>query len=102
MLSDLRESGSLEQDADTVAFVWRPSYYGLNDDNGTPYTNEIFYLFEKHRQGATGTVEFRHSSNMTSFSDSGASPQGSSFLPPTKDLRNYADNDWDNNTTNPF
>jgi replicative DNA helicase len=103
MLSDLRESGSLEQDADTVAFVWRPSYYGLNDDNGTPYTNEIFYLFEKHRQGATGTVEFRHSSNMTSFSDSGASPQGSSYLPsPPKDLRNYADNDWDNDTTNPF
>jgi replicative DNA helicase len=103
MLSDLRESGSLEQDADTVAFVWRPSYYGLNDDNGTPYTNEIFYLFEKHRQGATGTVEFRHSVNMTSFSDSGITPQGSSFLPsPPKDLRNYADNDWDTTTTNPF
>ena len=67
MLSSLRESGSIENDADTVAFIYRPAYYGLQKDDGTPYTNEIFYLFEKHRQGATGSVEFRHNYNLSQF-----------------------------------
>jgi replicative DNA helicase len=68
MLSNLRESGSIEQDADTVAFIWRPEYYELkNEETGEPYTNEIFLLFEKHRQGATGSVGFRHNSTMSSF-----------------------------------
>ena len=98
ILSDLRESGSLEQDADSVAFVWRPSYYGLNDENDTPYTNHIFYLFEKHRQGATGVVEFRHSPNMTNFTDVTTHEIGSTFLPQPKDLRHYADKDWDKET----
>ena len=80
MLSDLRESGSLEQDADTVCFVWRPAYYGLNNDSGNQYTNEIYYLFEKHRQGSTGTVEFRHNETMTNFYDANMDA-GSSFLP---------------------
>jgi replicative DNA helicase len=98
ILSDLRESGSLEQDADSVAFVWRPSYYGLSDENDTPYTNHIFYLFEKHRQGATGVVEFRHSPNMTNFTDVVTHDVGSTFLQPLKDLRHYADNDWNKDT----
>lgn len=67
LLSDLRESGSLEQDADTVAFIYRPAYYGLQKDDGTPYTDEVFYLFEKHRHGATGSVEFRHNYNLSKF-----------------------------------
>lgn len=80
MLSDLRESGSLEQDADTVCFVWRPAYYGLNKEDGGSYSNEIFYLFEKHRQGSTGTVEFRHNETMTNFYDANQDA-GSAFLP---------------------
>jgi replicative DNA helicase len=91
VLSDLRESGSLEQDADTVAFVYRPAYYGLSDDNGNPYTNEIFYLFEKHRQGATGVVEFRHSSNMSNFTD--AQQYESSNNKINNNLSNYVDTD---------
>ena len=80
MLSDLRESGSLEQDADTVCFVWRPSYYNLSNDDGKPYTNETFYLFEKHRQGSTGTVEFRNNATITSFYDANQEAM-SSYLP---------------------
>ena len=80
LLSDLRESGSLEQDADTVCFVWRPAYYGLQKDDGGSYQNEVFYLFEKHRQGATGTVEFRHNDTMTNFYDATQEPYNS-FLP---------------------
>ena len=80
ILSDLRESGSIEQDADTVMFVWRPAYYALTEDNGTPYTNDVFYLFEKHRQGSTGEVRFKHNETLTHFSDNGGNT-GSSFLP---------------------
>jgi replicative DNA helicase len=80
MLSDLRESGSLEQDADTVCFVYRPSYYNLSNDDGKPYTNETFYLFEKHRQGSTGTVEFRNNETITNFYDANQEPM-SSYLP---------------------
>jgi replicative DNA helicase len=80
MLSDLRESGSLEQDADTVCFVWRPSYYNLSNDEGKPYTNETFYLFEKHRQGSTGTVEFRNNETVTTFYDANQEPM-TSHLP---------------------
>jgi hypothetical protein len=68
----------------------------LNDEDGNPYTNHIFYLFEKHRQGATGIVEFRHSPNMTNFTDVVTHDVGSSYLPKgKKDLRHYADHDYD-------
>jgi len=40
----------------------------------------VFYLFEKHRQGATGTVEFRHNDTMTNFYDATQEPYNS-FLP---------------------
>lgn len=66
--SDLRESGSLEQDADTIMLVYRPGYYGLNDpDTDQPFTNEIFGVFGKHRMGATGSVGFRHNKTMSGF-----------------------------------
>jgi replicative DNA helicase len=80
ILSDLRESGSIEQDADTVMFVYRPEYYGLNDEAGNAYSSDVFYLFEKHRQGSTGEVRFKHNSTLTSFDDTGSSG-GSTFLP---------------------
>ena len=69
ILADLRESGEIEQTADSVIFIWRPAYYKLQDDNGSDYTNEIFYLFEKHRQGAVGKVMFKHNETMTTFYD---------------------------------
>lgn len=93
VLSDLRESGSLEQDADTVVFVWRPAYYGLNDDTGTPYTNEVHYLFEKHRQGSTGSVEFKHNKTITKFYDIDQEA-GSTFLPMASNLNQFTSKDW--------
>lgn len=74
ILADLRESGEIEQTADSVIFIWRPAYYKLQDDNGQDYTNEIFYLFEKHRQGAVGKVMFRHNDTMTNFQDDTIQP----------------------------
>ena len=101
MLSDLRESGSLEQDADTVCFVYRPSYYNLSNDDGKPYTNETFYLFEKHRQGSTGTVEFRNNETITNFYDADQQPM-SSYLPVAIESTafNFQSNQF--NDDNPF
>ena len=56
VLSDLRESGSIEQDADLVMFLHRPDYYKQNDDNYEP-TNITELLVAKHRHGAVGKIE---------------------------------------------
>jgi replicative DNA helicase len=80
ILSDLRESGSIEQDADTVIFIYRPKYYGIDEVDGEQTDKHVFYLFEKHRQGATGEVRFQHNNTITAFSDLGGNI-GSSFLP---------------------
>jgi replicative DNA helicase len=58
ILSDLRESGAIEQDADMVIFLYRPEYYGkTQDEQGNTYENVGIALIEKHRNGSTG--EFR-------------------------------------------
>lgn len=56
ILSDLRESGSIEQDADLVMFLHRPDYYHQNDDNYEE-THITELLVEKHRHGAVGKIE---------------------------------------------
>ncbi len=57
MLSDLRESGSIEQDADVVMFVNRPERYGqLTYEDGTPTENTGEIIIAKHRNGEVGTV----------------------------------------------
>ena len=56
VLSDLRDSGSIEQDADLVIFLHRPDYYKQNDDNYEE-THITELLIAKHRHGAVGKVE---------------------------------------------
>lgn len=56
VLSDLRESGSIEQDADLVMFLHRPDYYRQNDDNYEK-TNITELLIAKHRHGAVGKIQ---------------------------------------------
>lgn len=69
ILADLRESGAIEQDADTVLFCYRPKYYSLKKETGEDFDKEMFYLFEKHRTGATGEAEFLTDSWVSNFKD---------------------------------
>lgn len=60
MLSDLRESGSLEQDADVVVFLYRPEYYGvLFDEAGNSLEGLGEYIVAKQRNGSTGIARMR-------------------------------------------
>lgn len=63
MLSDLRESGSLEQDADVVVFLYRPEYYGITEtQEGTSTEGLAEFIVAKQRNGGTGIVpiKFKH------------------------------------------
>ncbi len=60
ILSDLRESGAIEQDADIVGFIYRPDYYGfLEDEEGNPNNGIGEIIIAKHRNGATDRVRLR-------------------------------------------
>lgn len=69
-LSDLRESGSIEQDADMVLFLYRPEYYHVDTfEDGTPSAGLAEVLFEKNRHGSTGSEKVRFISQYTKFTD---------------------------------
>jgi replicative DNA helicase len=68
MLSDLRESGAIEQDADMVLFIYRPEYYGLiEDENGMPTEGIGEIIVAKHRNGSLDTVRLRFIKQLTKF-----------------------------------
>jgi replicative DNA helicase len=70
MLSDLRESGSIEQDADMVLFLYRPEYYGLTEDEeGNPTNGVGEVIIAKHRNGETGTVRLKFVGKYVKFTD---------------------------------
>lgn len=67
-LSDLRESGSIEQDADQVCFVHRPEYYGiLEDKSNGDLRGKAEYIIAKQRNGRTGSIWVRFDGNTMRF-----------------------------------
>lgn len=65
MLSDLRESGSIEQDADIVMFIYRDDYY--NENSLKPNQAEV--IIEKHRNGPTGAIDLYFDTERSTFRD---------------------------------
>ncbi len=69
-LSDLRESGAIEQDADIVAFIHRPEYYGITeDDSGNSLIGVAEIIIAKHRNGATGDIHLTFKNKLAKFTD---------------------------------
>jgi replicative DNA helicase len=88
-LSDLRESGAIEQDADMVMFIYRPEYYELmNNEMGESTSGETHIRIAKHRNGSLETVKLRARLDIQSFEEweDGNSGGGSSWKPITPNL----------------
>lgn len=70
LLSDLRESGAIEQDADIVSFIYRPEYYDITEwEDGSPCEGQGEFIIAKHRNGGLENVKLRFQGNLAKFSD---------------------------------
>lgn len=100
MLSDLRESGAIEQDADIVGFLYRPEYYGLmQDENGESNQGVGEVIIAKHRNGALDSVRLRfvsHYARFENFEDS--APMGGDFQPSSLSAGMHVNRDFDTPT----
>ena len=70
MLSDLRESGSIEQDADIVTFIYRPEYYKIFEwDNGDDSRGQAEIMIAKHRNGSLANIRLKFTAEFARFSN---------------------------------
>jgi replicative DNA helicase len=72
LLSDLRESGAIEQDADIVSFIYRPEYYGLqewDDEERSPCAGQAEFIVAKHRNGGLDNIRLKFVGHLAQFSD---------------------------------
>ncbi|HVA97384.1 MAG TPA: replicative DNA helicase [Bacteroidia bacterium] len=84
-LSDLRESGAIEQDADMVMFIYRPDYYGMEGENPDAVQGAAEIIIAKHRNGALKNVPIRFIDRLAKFVE--APSEGNySPLEPSKDF----------------
>ena len=104
MLSDLRESGAIEQDADIVCFLYRPEYYKIYEDEHGSTLGIGEVIVAKHRNGALDTVRLRFIPELAKFADletiSGSfggdgTGSGDGFRTITRPSRMNDDNDFD-------
>jgi len=101
ILSDLRESGAIEQDADIVIFIYRPEYYGLDQDkDGNPTSGMATISIAKHRNGGLGDIQLRFIKDFAKYADldtlgfDNVNLSGDSFTMPSR--MNDMDMDDDN------
>jgi len=84
LLSDLRESGSIEQDADQVGFLYRPEYYGVTQDqNGCDVSGIGEYICAKNRNGGLGIARMRFIPEYTKYCDESVGYAPSQMKPNT-------------------
>ncbi len=72
LLSDLRESGAIEQDADIVSFIYRPEYYGnteWDDEERTPCEGQAEFIVAKHRNGGLDNIKLKFIGHLAQFSN---------------------------------
>ena len=83
-LSDLRESGAIEQDADMVIFLHRPEYYGIlmSSDGLIDYKDKAEVIISKHRKGGTGIIMMEFKGEYTRFEN--CDDQSMANCPPTE------------------
>jgi replicative DNA helicase len=80
-LSDLRESGAIEQDADIVTFIYRPEYYGITEEDGMSNKGVAELIIAKHRNGALEDVRLRFIEKFAKFVN--LDDNGFSFIQPS-------------------
>ena len=101
-LSDLRESGSIEQDADVVAFLYRPDYYGFTEDeagNSVQGIGEV--ILAKNRSGSLETVQLRFIGKYTKFTDLDSYYSPSANAPGSFNNPPAANQSFDNSASQP-
>lgn len=107
-LSDLRESGAIEQDADIVCFIHRPEYYKITEDEHGSTAGLAEIVISKHRNGPTGIVRMRFENEFALFKDE--EPQYAEFTssmnrrsaPPHDSYPVEAENKYPTSNGNPF
>ena len=70
LLSDLRESGAIEQDADIVSFIYRPEYYGIDewdDEDRSPSDGQAEFIVAKHRNGGLDNIKLKFIAHLGKF-----------------------------------
>jgi replicative DNA helicase len=81
-LSDLRESGAIEQDADMVMFLYRPEYYGITaNEHGESNKGETHVKIAKHRNGSLETIKLRALLHIQKFTEYGDDDFGGIGMP---------------------
>jgi len=113
LLSDLRESGAIEQDADIVSFIYRPEYYGIeewDDEERTSCINQAEFIISKHRNGQLKNVKlsflkklgkFENVNQTNTYYNSKMNEEASQNIP-NVDPKQAFNKNIDNDTTAPF
>lgn len=89
LLSDLRESGAIEQDADIVSFIYRPEYYKIDewdDDEQSPTAGQAEFIIAKHRNGSLENIRLKFIGNLGKFDNLENFGEGYDDLPSKMNL----------------